>query len=96
MKMKRYKKIEEFGKDLGLSHEQIDISKMKSKLKKEIQSEVLKQELNPTILAAQSGLARSAVSGILNGSLQSVSLERLIRLAMALNIRVDLSIKKVA
>jgi transcriptional regulator with XRE-family HTH domain len=43
-----------------------------------------------------SGFSRTVVSGILNGSLLSVSLERLIRLASALDLVIDLNIKNVA
>jgi predicted XRE-type DNA-binding protein len=96
MKMKRYKDINTLGKDLKLTKDQIEIAKIKSKLKKEIQSMAEHQGLNPTELALKSSLARSVVSGIINGSLQSVSLERLIKLAMALGIEVGISLKKVA
>ena len=47
-------------------------------------------------VAEMSGLTRTVVSGIINGSLQSVSLERLIRLAFALDLSVDLKIKSAA
>ncbi|MBI2519535.1 MAG: helix-turn-helix domain-containing protein [Bdellovibrio sp.] len=43
-----------------------------------------------------SGLSRTVVSGIVNDSLQSVSIERLIRLASALNLSVELNIKDAA
>jgi len=96
MKTKRYKTIDEFGKDLGISPDRVGISKMKTKLKKTIIKEAQLRELSASDLAEASGLSRTVVSGILNGSLLSVSLERLIRLASALDLSVELSIKNAA
>ncbi|MBA2403854.1 MAG: helix-turn-helix domain-containing protein [Bdellovibrionales bacterium] len=55
-----------------------------------------KKGISNSDLAELSGLTRTVVSGIINGSLQSVSLERLIRLAMAVDLVVDLNIRKAA
>lgn len=96
MKTKRYKNIDEFGKDLGISPERIGISEMKTKLKQRIVKETLKRNVTSAELADLSGLTRSVVSGIVNGSLQSVSLERLIRLAFAIDLVVELNIRKAA
>lgn len=96
MKTKSYSSVEKFASDIGLTKEQIEISKMKSKLKKAIQTEAKSRDVSPSVLAESSGLARTVVSGIINGSLQSVSLERLIRLALALKIKVQLDVEKKA
>ncbi|MBI2519517.1 MAG: XRE family transcriptional regulator [Bdellovibrio sp.] len=96
MKMKRYKTIEEFGKDLGVTSDRVLISKMKTTLKKRIIKETEVRELTCAELAEASGLSRTVVSGIVNGSLQSVSIERLIRLASALSLSVELNIRDVA
>jgi DNA-binding Xre family transcriptional regulator len=96
MKMKRYKSVDELGKDLGVSSERVGISKMKTKLKKRIIRDAEYRKLSAADLAQASGLSRTVVSGILNGSLLSVSLERLIRLASALDLVVDLHIKSAA
>ena len=96
MKMKRYKNIEDLGKDLGVAPERVGISKMKTKLKKKLMQEAEAKGLSAAEIAEVSGLSRTVVSGILNGSLQSVSLERLIRLASALELTVDLSIRNAA
>jgi len=96
MKAKRYKRIEELGKDLGINPERIGISEMKTKLKLRIIRETVKKKLTAAALAELSGLTRSVVSGIINGSLQSVSLERLIRLAFAIDLVVELNIRKAA
>lgn len=96
MKTKRYKNIDDLGKDLGISPERIGISVMKTKLKQRIIQETIKRDVSAAKLAELSGLTRTVVSGIINGSLQSVSLERLIRLAFAIDLVVDLNIRRVA
>ena len=96
MKTKRYKNIDDLGRDLGISPERVGISVMKTKLKQRIIKETLKRDVLNIQLAQSSGLTRTVVSGIINGSLQSVSLERLIRLAFAIDLVVDLNIKRAA
>jgi predicted XRE-type DNA-binding protein len=96
MKTKVYENLDDLGKDLGLSRDQIEIAKIKTKIKTRIKKLVEKQNMTMTKLAELSGLTRSVVSGIINGSLQSVSLERLIRLASALDLSVDITLKKAA
>jgi len=87
MKSKTYSKIDDFGESLGLSGDEITIAKLKTKLRNRIITAVNKDEnLNPTELAKISELSRSVVSGVINGSLQSVSLERLSEVLSALNI----------
>lgn len=95
-KTKRYKNIDELGKDLGIAPDRIGISKMKTKLKKRIIHETEVNGLSASELSALSGLSRTVISGIINGSLLSVSLERLIRLASALDLSVELNIKNAA
>lgn len=96
MKTKRYRNIEDLGKDFAVSQERVGISEMKTKLKLRIIRETSKRGLTAAALAKLSGLTRTVVSGIINGSLQSVSLERLIRLAFAIDLVVELNIKKAA
>ena len=96
MKMKRYKNINDLGKDLGVSPERINISKLKTKLKKRIIKVATEKGISPSELARSSGLSRTVISGILNGSLLSVSLERLIRLAISLDLIIELNIKDAA
>ena len=93
MKSKTYNCIEDFGRELGLSREQIEISKLKTKLKKQIRKRVNQMDISITEIAKMCGIGRSAVSGIVNGGLQSVSLERLLKVAFALELSVDLKIK---
>ncbi|MBT3236347.1 MAG: XRE family transcriptional regulator [Bdellovibrionales bacterium] len=96
MKSKTYDSMDNLGKELGLSKEQIAITKLKTKLKLRIAKRVQKLGLTMPEVAEMSGLTRSVVSGIINGSLQSVSLERLLKIAYALDLSIDFTIKKAA
>ena len=47
-------------------------------------------------LARRSGLSRSAVTGILSGSLQKVTIDRVLRLVEAAKLEAQVSLKDVA
>ena len=47
-------------------------------------------------IAKRSGVPRSAVTGILSGSMQKVSLDRVLRLLEAVNLTAEIKIKKAA
>ena len=69
---------------------------MKAKLTKEIIKAISKEELTHKEVADLSGVPRSAVTGIINGSLQKVSIDRLIRILGTLGKTVELKVKKAA
>jgi predicted XRE-type DNA-binding protein len=48
------------------------------------------------LIAQRSGLPRSAVTGILSGSLQKVTLDRILRLVEAVGLTAEFKIRKVA
>ena len=54
------------------------------------------QGLTHTEIAKRSGLPRSAVTGILSGSLQKVTLDRILRLIEAVGLTVETRVKKAA
>jgi predicted XRE-type DNA-binding protein len=57
--------------------------------------EACKQEgLTHAILAKRSGLPRSAVTGILSGSLQKVTINRVLKLLDAANLVAELTVKQ--
>jgi predicted XRE-type DNA-binding protein len=47
-------------------------------------------------IAKRSGVPPSAVTGILSGSMQKVSLDRVLRLLVAVNLTVEVKVKKAA
>lgn len=96
MKSKRYKDSTELAKDLGLPKEAGQIAEIKAKLTGEILKVIEKQDLTHQDVADSSGVPRSAVTGIVNGSLQKVSLDRLVRILNAVGKTVDIKVKGVA
>jgi predicted XRE-type DNA-binding protein len=99
MKMKKYsglKGMMEMAKDLGLPPEYALISHLKTKIKIQIFNIIKKEGLTHQEVADMTGIPRSAITGIINGSLQRVSLDRLIRILVGLGKTVDFKIKDVA
>jgi predicted XRE-type DNA-binding protein len=96
MKNKKFENPDEFGKSIGVSSDRQSVSRMKTKIKQRILSAVEAKGLSAAEVAKSSGLSRTVISGILHGSLQSVSLERLIRLAAAVDLEIELSIREAA
>ena len=58
--------------------------------------EVDRQGLTHATLAARSGLPRSAVTGILSGSLQKVTIDRVLRLVEAAGLEADIRVRRAA
>ena len=83
-------------KKLGVSPARGMEAVIKAKLITGILKAVEKQDLTHAQLAKESGLPRSAVTGILSGSLQKVTIDRILRLAEALDLSVDVKIRKTA
>lgn len=96
MKGKRYNNMKEISKDLGLDPKVGELAELKAKLTLEIIKAIEKKELTHQEVAELSGVPRSAVTGIVNGSLQKVSMDRLIRVLFALGNKVSLKVSKVA
>jgi len=69
-------------------------------LKAELISAVLKaskeQELTHAEMSKRSGLPRSAVTGILSGSLQKVTIDRVLKLLESVGLTLETRIKKAA
>ena len=73
---------------------------MESVIKAKMISAVLKaveeQGLTHADVAARSGVPRSAVTGILSGSMQRVSIDRVLRLVEAVGLVADVRVRKAA
>lgn len=87
---------QQLAKKLGISKTR----GMEAIIKAELISAVLeaaeKSNLTHTEIAERSGLPRSAVTGILSGSLQKVTIDRVLRLVEAVNLIVKVQVKKAA
>ena len=58
--------------------------------------EVERLSLTHADLASRSGLPRSAVTGILSGSLQRVTIDRVLRLVTAAGLEADIRVRRAA
>lgn len=96
MKSTKYSNVKDLAKDLGLASQIGEIAELKAKLTKEIQKTITKKELTHQEVSDLSGVPRSAITGIVSGSLQKVTLDRLIRILVSLGKSFSLKIKDVA
>ena len=94
--MKRSKNSQELATALGFSKERGQLAELKAKLTKEIVKNVETQNLTHAQLSDLSGVPRSAITGIINGSLQKVTLDRLVRILFSLGRTVEMKIKHAA
>lgn len=69
---------------------------VKARMIAAIVREVDRSGITHAKLATRSGLARSAVTGILSGSLQKVTIDRLLRLLEALGLEADIRVRRAA
>ena len=96
MKKRQYKNMGELAQALGLNAERGNIPELKAQLTKEIIKVTEQKELSHQKVADLSSVPRSAVTGIVNGSLQKVTIDRLIRILSAVGKAIEFKIKNVA
>lgn len=96
MKSKRYNNMKDIAKDLGLDPKLGELAELKAKLTLEIIKAIENKGLTHKEVAELSGIPRSAVTGIVNGSLQKVSMDRLMRVLFALGNKVSVKVRNVA
>ncbi len=68
----------------------------KAKLLGAVIDETKRQRLTHAELAKRSGLPRSAVTGILSGSLQKITLDRVLRLVQGAGLTAEVRVKRAA
>lgn len=83
-------------KQLGISPSRGMEAVIKAQLISAILKAVEKHKFTHVDLAQRSGLPRSAVTGILSGSLQKVTIDRVLRLAEATNLEAEIRVKDAA
>lgn len=91
--MKKYKNTKELALAIGLSEERGQLAELKAKLTKEIILTLKHQNLTHQELSNLSGVPRSAITGIINGSLQKVTIDRLVRILFSLGYIIDMKLK---
>jgi predicted XRE-type DNA-binding protein len=81
---------------LGIPHARAMEAAIKAQLIGAVLKAVQKSKLTHTELAERSGLPRSAVTGILSGSLQKVTIDRVLRLVDAAGLVADVRVRSAA
>ena len=69
---------------------------LKAQLIEAIVREISRRGLTHASVAGRSGLARSAVTGILSGSLQKVTIDRVLRLLEAVGLEASVRVRRAA
>ena len=86
----------ELAKQLGISQSRGMEAVIKAQLIAAVLKTAKKEGLTHEELAKRSGLPRSAVTGILSGSLQKVTIDRILKLLEAINLVAEVKVKKAA
>ena len=94
--MNQKRKGIELARKLGLPASRGIEAVMKAQLISAVAKEAEEQELTHAQLAKKSKLPRSAVTGILSGSLQKVTLDRILRLVEAVGLVPEIKLHKTA
>ena len=96
MKSKRYKSIKGMAKDLGIDPRIGELATMKAILTKEIIDTIEAQGLTHLEGSEISGVPRSAITGIISGSLQRVTIDRLVRVLTSLGKSISIKVRDAA
>jgi predicted XRE-type DNA-binding protein len=94
--MKKVTSAAVLAKRLGISKGRGLEAVMKARLISAILREVERRQLTHDQLAQRSGLPRSAVTGILSGSLQKVTIDRVLRLVDAAGLEAEIRVRRAA
>ena len=83
-------------KQIGISKSRALEATLKARLIAAVVREAGRRGLTHAALAARSGLPRSAVTGILSGSLQKVTIDRVLRLVEAAGLEAEIRVHRAA
>jgi predicted XRE-type DNA-binding protein len=90
----RFKDAVDFAKHFDLSEARAVEGELKAMLIKSIIKEIHRKELTHAEVAGLSGVPRTAITGIVNGSMLKVTIDRLLRIMLAIGLTVELKVKK--
>jgi predicted XRE-type DNA-binding protein len=94
--MKRLSEAVHLAQQLGLPKSRGLEAVMKAQLIAAVLREITRQQLTHAELADRSGLPRSAVTGILSGSLQKITIDRVLRLVEAVGLEAEIKLRRAA
>ncbi len=92
--MKKTTSATHLARQLGISRSRGLDAVMKAQLIGAVLREVTERQLTHTELAERARLPRSAVTGILSGSLQKVTIDRVLRLVEAAGLEAEIKIRR--
>lgn len=84
----------ELAKMFGTSHARAMEAIFKAQMKSAIIEVIKKEKITHAEIAAKTGIPRSAVTGILSGSVQRVTLDRVLRIVEAVGLVPELKFRK--
>lgn len=96
MKSKSYKSAKEFAKDFGLSDVEIALVKEKKKLIDKLIAKRDKLKLSQAAVAKMIGSKQPAIARMESGQVSEVSMDFLVKVAMALNVSISIRARRVA
>lgn len=85
-KATRYKSITEFGKALGLSEVEMELTRQKKKLIEKLKAVRLKKKISQARLAEMVGSKQPAIARMESGVVSEVSLDFLAKIALVLDV----------
>lgn len=94
--MKRTTSAVRLAAQLGISKSMGLEALLKAQLITAVSREVDRQHLTHAEVARRSGLPRSAVTGILSGSLQKITIDRVLRLLDAVGLEAEIKVRRAA
>lgn len=94
--MKKLSTAVHLAQQLGLPKSRGLEAMMKAQLIAAVLRELTRQQVTHAELAERSGLPRSAVTGILSGSLQKITIDRILRLVEAVGLEAEIKLRRAA
>jgi predicted XRE-type DNA-binding protein len=94
--MKKATSAGRLAKQLGISKSRGLEAVLKAQLIAALCREVSRCRMTHAELSTRSGLPRSAVTGILSGSLQKVTIDRVLRLVDAVGLKAEIRVRRAA
>ena len=94
--MKRSTSPKKLADQLGISKSRALEATIKAQLIAGILAEVKRRDLTHAELAVRAGLSRTTVTGILSGSLQKITIDRVLRLVEAAGLEAELKVRRAA
>ena len=96
MKNKSYKSAKDFAKDFGLSDVEISLIKEKKKLIDKLITKRDKLKLSQAAVAKMIGSKQPAIARMESGQVSEVSMDFLVKVAMALKVSISIKARKAA